>query len=230
MLRYVVVLLFLASSLFSQTAPSGKGKLSAIIDEEWQFELRTRPEFATYIGDPRYNAEVSDLSPAAIARNVTAMQQFVARLEPIDAQKLSAAEQLNRALLLRRLNDRIDEARFKPWEMPIDQMNGIHSEWAQLPSGTTFKTSKDYTDYVTRLSKIPTLVDQVIANMHQGVKDGLVPPQFLMQQVVVQLKPIAQAPPKKLHSPARSIASPKTSPIPSNSRSARKFWPPSPTA
>jgi uncharacterized protein (DUF885 family) len=192
------VFLLVSTSLFAQTSSmSEHDKLNNTINDEWQFELRTNPEFATHLGDPRYNAEVSDLSAAAIAKTLAMEKQFLAQLEALNAGGLSSDDQLNRTLLMQRLQNRVDEARFKPWEMPIDQMNGIHSHWAQIASATSFNNRKDYDDYVARLSKFPRLVDQVIANMQQGVRDRLVPPQFLMQQVVVQLKPIAEGPAEK---------------------------------
>src|SRR4051794_17473612 len=157
------VMFLLANSLFAQSnATPEHDRLNKIIEDEWQFELRSSPEFATYIGDPRYNAEVSDVSSTAIAANVLTAKQFLSQLEALNAGTLSAADDLNRTLLMRRLRDRVEEARFKPWEMPVDQMNGIHSEWAQLPAATAFKTKNDYDDYAARLAKFPRLVNQVI--------------------------------------------------------------------
>ena len=34
-----------------------------MFDEEWQYELRTNPEWATMLGDSRYNDRLSDNSP-----------------------------------------------------------------------------------------------------------------------------------------------------------------------
>lgn len=41
--------------------------LATLIEDEWQYRLRTSPEFATAIGDNRYNDRLSDNSPAAMA-------------------------------------------------------------------------------------------------------------------------------------------------------------------
>jgi hypothetical protein len=35
----------------------------ALLDEEWQYEMRSSPEFATSVGDNRYNDRWSDYSP-----------------------------------------------------------------------------------------------------------------------------------------------------------------------
>ncbi len=39
-------------------------KLLALFDEEWQWTLREYPEFATGVGDDRYNDKLTDLSAA----------------------------------------------------------------------------------------------------------------------------------------------------------------------
>ena len=41
-------------------------KLHALFDDEWQWTLRDHPEFATRIGDPRYNDRLTDLAPPAV--------------------------------------------------------------------------------------------------------------------------------------------------------------------
>src|SRR5438874_11777183 len=67
----VVALGFFLPSLrfmFSQEKPSSgmesrRDELKVRLEEEWQYELRTSPEFATSIGDSRYNDKRSDNSP-----------------------------------------------------------------------------------------------------------------------------------------------------------------------
>jgi len=38
-------------------------QLLSLFDEEWQYGLRTNPEWATILGDTRYNDRLSDNSP-----------------------------------------------------------------------------------------------------------------------------------------------------------------------
>ena len=41
-------------------------KLHALFDDEWQWALREFPEFATRIGDPRYNDRLTDMTAPAL--------------------------------------------------------------------------------------------------------------------------------------------------------------------
>ena len=56
---------------------------------------------------------------------------------------------------MRNLVDDQEEARFKPWEMPVTQFHGLHLELPQLVPQLSFDTAKDYDHYIARLGKIP---------------------------------------------------------------------------
>ena len=166
-------------------------KLNSLLAEEWDYELRTSPETATFYGDTRFNDRLADFSPQFFAADLAQNKKFLAGFEAINATGLSEQDQLNRSLMIRRLRDDIEGAQFKPWEMLIDQFNGIHLSYASLPSTTSFATTKDYEDYLARLHQFPRLFEQIIANSRQGMRDGLMPPKFLLEQVVPQAQSVA---------------------------------------
>ena len=56
----------------------------------------------------------------------------------------------------------IEEASFKPWEMPVDQQNGIQLLLPELVNVLSFQSVKDYEDYICRLTQMPRLLDQTI--------------------------------------------------------------------
>ena len=93
--------------------------------------------------------------------------------------------------MVRRLRDAIDSYDHKAWEMPVDQMNGVHLGWAQLPGYTAFTSSHDYDDYVSRLHKLPAAFNQIEEDLRLGMRDRLVPPRYLLEKVAVQAEQIA---------------------------------------
>ncbi len=199
-MRPIQILCILLTCLLPQTVfpqvknPSPSESLKALLDEEWDYEMRTNPETATAYGDNRFNDRLSDLSPQFFASNVRQAQDFLARFKAIPESGLSEQEQLNRSLMIRRLQDNIEGARFKPWEMLIDQFDGVHLMYAGLPSLCPFETMKDYENYVARLRQLPRVFDQVIANSRQGMHDQLMPPKYLLEQVVPQARSVADSP------------------------------------
>jgi uncharacterized protein (DUF885 family) len=170
---------------------ASRQSLRSLLDEEWQYELREDPESATALGDARYNDRLSDYSVAAYHADLERKRKFLERFEAIDPTGLSAQDGLSRTLMIRRLRQDIGGAQFKPWEMPVNQMDGPHLSLVDLVTLTPFHDVKDYDNYLSRLHQIPRLFDQVIANMRQGIEDRLMPPRALLEKVAVQAQEIA---------------------------------------
>jgi uncharacterized protein (DUF885 family) len=91
----------------------------------------------------------------------------------------------------------LEGARFKPWEMPVNQFNGIHIDAPQLVSVLSFENVKDYEDYITRLKLLPRLFDQTIEQMRKGMAAGRMPPKILLEKVVTQADGIATTAPEQ---------------------------------
>ena len=187
------LLLFL---LAPPAAPAGD-EFHKLLAQEWNYELESSPESATAWGDPRFNDRLSDYSPAGAARDLKRQQDFARRFEGIAPGALTPADQLNRQLILQRLRTRIGELERKVWEMPVDQMNGVQLSLAQLPSNTTFRSLKDYEDYLSRLLKIPQALEQVETTLRAGMRDRLMPPRYLLEKAAGQTEDIAKAVPGK---------------------------------
>ena len=170
---------------------SRRAKLLSLFDEEWQYELRSDPETATLLGDNRYNDRLSDRSPKFYRSDEETRRKFFARFEAIDPAGLSAQDTLSRELMIRNLRQDIEGARFKPWEMPVNQMDGPHLSLLELVTLTPFNSVKDYDDYLSRLHQVSGMLDQVTGNMRQGMNDGLMPPRYLLEKVVPQTQEIA---------------------------------------
>jgi uncharacterized protein (DUF885 family) len=175
----------------TQSAATVTSDLSRLLNEIWQDKLRHQPEYATYLGDKRYDAELSDLSPRAVNDALARGRGFIERLSAIDTSSLSHQEQLSAELMLRSLIEDQEGARFKEWEMPVNQYDGIHLDLPQLAEHTAFDTVEDYDNYIARLGKIPVAFSQTMTNMQSGLDEQRTPPQYLMEKVLTQTQAIA---------------------------------------
>ena len=171
-----------------------RAQLRDALEQEWQYTLRTSPELATSIGDPRYNDRWGDYSAAEQERQIEHAREEIRVFEAIDTAGFSEQEVLDKTLMLRQLREAVEGARFKSWEMPVDQMNGIQLGIPGLMTQMPLKTVKDYENYVTRLHGIPRVLDQVTADMRQGMADHLMPPRYLLDKVAAQSADIATKP------------------------------------
>ena len=160
--------------------------LNDLLDDHWEYLMRTNPEWASILGDRRFNDQVSDVSAAAVRKDLDETRKFLKRFEAIDTKAFSEQERLNRDLMVRDLREGLASAKFNWWQMPVNQMGGIHLGAAQLPSALPFQNTKDYDDYITRLNKFPKVMDDTITNMRLGLAAKLMPPKFLLEKVADQ--------------------------------------------
>ncbi len=176
------------------TLESRRAELKRLLNDEWEYTLRTAPELATNVGDSRYNDRLSDFSDKAIAENLEHARQALKRFEAVDVSGFPEEERLNHALMVRSLREDVESARFKSWEMPATQFGGIHLEYASLAYYVPLHTGKDYENYLARLHQIPRVLDEAIGHMRDGLRDHLMPPKYLLEKVAAQAQQIADAP------------------------------------
>src|ERR1039458_6122139 len=166
-------------------------ELSQLFNDIWQDKLKHQPEHATYLGDKRYDAELTDYSPRAVNEALARGRTFIERLSKIDTTELPQQEQLSADLMLRSLIEDQQGAPFKEWEMPVNQYDGIQLDLPQLPEHTSFDNADDYDNYIARLGKVPVAFSQTMTNMQTGVDVHRTPPQYLMEKMLAQTHAIA---------------------------------------
>ena len=176
------------------TVGARRKALSELLAEQWEYRLRTSPLFASFLGDKRWNDKLDDFSQEAIDKDLLETQKFLARFEAIDTSGFPDQEILNKRLMIRDLKIQLEGAKFKDWEMPVNQQSGIQLELPQLALILSFQSVKDYDDYITRLKAMPLLLDQTMIQMRKGVADNLMPPAFLLEKVWEQTNGIATLP------------------------------------
>src|SRR5882724_10127266 len=192
--------LYAACNQERSSSPSQKGssarasqsqQLQSLFDEQWEYEMRLHPEWATALGDNRYNDRLDDESAEAIQSELEQSRKFLARFEAIDPSGLSQQDRLSRELMIRELHLELEGAQFKPWEMPVNQRGGPHLDFPDLITITPFNNLKDYENYLARLRQMPHVFDQVMANMRQGMRDGLMQPRYLLDKVAPEAEEVA---------------------------------------
>ncbi|MEO7068611.1 MAG: DUF885 family protein [Rhodanobacter sp.] len=161
--------------------------LNELLAEQWQHNLKNSPEFATILGDLRYNDRWSDMSLAHAAAEHKATADFLKRFQAIDSSGFPASDKLNKQLMVRQLQDSLKSYDLKLYEMPLDQMSGVHLSLAGFVSSIPFNSTKEYDDYLARLKAVPKAFDQVIEVAKQGLADKMMPPRYLLEKVVVQI-------------------------------------------
>ena len=180
-----------AASVADRSVSGRSAALTTLFHDMWEDELKHDPEFASSLGDRRYSDQLSDLSPRAVNDELARGRGFLTRLAGIDTTGLSDQERLSAELMTRRLVEAEEGARFKEWEMPVNQFEGIHTSLPGMVDSLPFATVKDYDDWIARLKLMPRQIRQTEENMMAGIDDGRVQPAFVLEMVEKQTDDIA---------------------------------------
>lgn len=173
---YVGLMLMSSNSFAASPAES----LHQLIAEEWEFEMREDPLFATRTGDHRYDDKLPSVTVADEVRREAATKDFLARLQAIDRLQLAATDRLDYDLLARTLRGRIGEYEFKTYLMPITNREGFHTDFPQLPERVPLDDTKDYENYCARLEACNAYMNEYIGTMRAGLKAGYTLPKVVM--------------------------------------------------
>lgn len=177
----------------SSRSQAGPETIQAVANDYWEFYLGENPEAATVLGEYRYNARLTDYSLAHVEVVRSRTTELLQRARSIDTAGLSAADRLDQQLLVRVLTDQLDSMLLKNYEMPINQMDGVHLKLPQIATVAPFDSVEHYRDYIARLNAVPVAIDQVIERARAGLKDRLVQPRFLLEKTVTQCAALADA-------------------------------------
>jgi uncharacterized protein (DUF885 family) len=124
-------------------------------------------------GETKPTAHLVRVDAASQLKRAEHLKQVLRQLNAIPAKQLSPGEQINAAVLRTLLENSIDDARFREWEMPF---NSDSSFWTYLDARDAFDNVAEYERYISRMREIPGYFDENIANMRDGLKRGFTVP------------------------------------------------------
>jgi uncharacterized protein (DUF885 family) len=177
---YTIVSVFI--SVFAIFANDQKNaQLDALFQEEWNFRLAEDPLFATTVGEHRYDDRLPSVTQEDEARRSDFRNGLLQKLKQIHREGLNEADRISYDLFQVGLQDQQDEYRFKGYLIPITVDSGFHTEFARLPYLVTFRTVKDFENYIARLRAFPKYVDQHIELMRNAIRTGMTLPQVVLE-------------------------------------------------
>lgn len=167
-------------------------ELHALFEDYRANQLAEDPFEATYAGIADHNDRLPSVSPEDHEGRAVQSADFLARLDAIDVSDLSDADRVNADLLRFILKHEVALSEFRSWRMPFLADAGFHSDIGHVVSSTSFRTEKDYEDYIARLSALPDYIDQQISNMRVGIAEGLTQPKEIMPLIIPSFEAMAE--------------------------------------
>lgn len=180
--------------------PNSAAAVQQLFADYWEENLQRHPLTATFVGDPRYNDRLPNtLSAEYRAQEHAFEQKWLERIGTVDVSRLGTQDRLSVEIFRRNREKALEGERFPEHLLPLNQFYSFSSTLAQLGSGTSaqpFRTVQDYEHWLARMTQMPALFDQAIANMREGITKGVVQPRALMDKVVPQLDALIVADPR----------------------------------
>jgi len=167
--------------------PSKHDALQALFAQEWEYTMRDQPDYASRLGDHRYDDRWPDASPAAFAQRAAHARELQARIRAFDASGLSDEDHLSLQLFARENATQVEGEPFRLWHIVLDQREGIQTA-NELGDAMPFATVHDYDAWIARLRALPAWVDQTIETMREGTKEHIVQAHVAMERVPAQIE------------------------------------------
>jgi uncharacterized protein (DUF885 family) len=192
------------------TAEKPSGDLAKLFDTFVEENFDIAPEFATSLGlDNGARAyqkfQLGERSPAAADLANALAESQLTRLKAVNTASLSAADKLNVKIIGYGLDNQVTAAKkFKfagggagaPYQ--INQLGGAYHDIPDfLDSQHQIETKDDAEAYLARLSAMPTAIDQECEQAAYDATLGVVPPDFVLDKTLVQLKALHDTPADK---------------------------------
>jgi uncharacterized protein (DUF885 family) len=162
---------------------SESARLKTLFSEEWEYSLAQWPDYATAVGDSRYNDRLPDWSEPAIQARKEHTRALLGRVQAIDRAKLGAADQLDYDLFRYNAERAVAALEFPEEWLQIDQMSGPYSYLSELARQVPRRNVKDYEDFIKRLRAAPVYVDQMIELLRRGAAAGVTEPRVTLRDV-----------------------------------------------
>ena len=164
---------------------SESDKANALFEQIFMDEVRRDPLRQTRLGIKDDYDKWQDLSDAHFDADIALTQQHLTMLNAVDVSKLDDNTRISYLLMQQNLQQTLDEAKWRLYSYPVNQMFGIHS---QVPSTLinqhSISSESDAKAYIARLNAVPALFNQLQEQLQKRAEFGIIPPKFVFPLVL----------------------------------------------
>jgi uncharacterized protein (DUF885 family) len=161
--------------------------LDRLIGAEWAREMREHPIEASLDGFHQYDGLWPDVSLSTLAREHQEDIHALARLAAIDPKRLSGEDRISYELFQYRYRMQVQDYDLKGYLMPVNELDGIQT-LQTLTHTLRFENAGDYRNFLHRLQTFKPFMDETIAILKEGVREGMTEPQVVMKRVPHQIE------------------------------------------
>lgn len=149
------------------------------------------------LGYKGFDGMLTDVSPAHEQKLAKMARDDLATLHGYERSSLSPSHQLSYDVLEWFLQDLVDGQRWLFHDYPVNQLFGVQSSTPDFmvqihPIGDR----RDIDNYVSRLNAFDTKFAQLLQGLQLRAAQGVVPPKFVIERVLVEMRSFIAVPPR----------------------------------
>jgi len=158
-------------------------------------ELLTSLGIAEQFGYRRHNAHLDDASVAKLERDFAAWHGYLHDLKSYDLAAQTPGQRLSTRVLTWYIESQLEGERFRFHDYPVNQLVGVQNQTPDfLINLHRIGALRGADDYLARLSQVGRKFDQVLEGLALREQKGVVPPRFVIERVLTEMRGFAGKP------------------------------------
>jgi uncharacterized protein (DUF885 family) len=178
------LMIFPSAGVFAQEEDQAEKALAAVISGHERLSRELDPISAGQEGDRDALKRWADVRPSAVADAQRALIDLRRQLQAIDPTQLSASSELNHRLLMRLLDEAIEEVKFDLDRLAFQNDSGFHTLADYVARTTVISSREDAEAWLARLEALPVFYEQNIANLRRGIRTKVTQPRIVVERVL----------------------------------------------
>jgi uncharacterized protein (DUF885 family) len=158
-----------------------------LADRFWEGVLERDPITATIYGDDRYDERWPDLGPDGRAAERSALSSALAEAEAIDPEALDVESVITRDLLILIARNYLEAQDRKLYQLAVNHMSGPQTWPSEIAQYQRADTPESLDRMLARFAAFPTLIEQQIGTLDEGIADGRTSAAVPVQKAIEQI-------------------------------------------
>lgn len=175
---------------------AGSAKANAFFDRVFDREVDRDPVRAALLGLKTGYDQWTDLSDEHVQQEMEITKNNLDSLKQFNIDLLDEQTKISYKLFEKDANQKINNFKWRFHDYPVNQMGGSHVDLPTFLINVHLISNKSEAEaYISRLSKMNALFDQMITNLKVREEKNIIPPKFVFPMVMNDCKNVISGQP-----------------------------------
>lgn len=165
---------------FNASAAEDSEEFQAVLKKEWEFRMNEFPGLASDNGRNEKAGQITHVSEKDQLRRYEYWKQIDNELAGISCENLEREECINFRMFKRQIHQFLANYETRSYLIPFNSDSGFYTSWTWWGDDSDIVSVEDYRNYLSRLNALPTVMDEYIALMREGLATGMTLPRVIL--------------------------------------------------